>query len=612
MLSKLSSLLFGASRKTRRARVSKRRVFMEPLEDRRLLAVVWANRGDDDFGTHFGANATAAREIVDHAIDDWNAIITDFNYQNVGTPGNAPTDDLQVEIRAADLAGLGAGVLGATDEREFDAEGKPYTARIRIDDNAAGTNWFYDTSPENDSEYSTVVNAFAASATGGGAGTMLDFSTNITHELGHAVGIVGVHIGNSNDLMNANQPAGQRRLVSDVDRTYLAGLYTYTMATPSQVDTMYVNQNGSTAEVRGTNGADTVTLTASSVQVNGTQEAVTGNAFTVSTGGGNDVVNTSSSTQYLNSVSIDFGSGSDRLVYTADASSSYETNVSGTGISELYRFVGPSPYVGTSFTGAEFLDVNGTSGTDFIRVNSLSGVGNTTVNSQGGNDYVYASPSGQYLTYVTYDLGSGSYDRLYYTAAVGPSYGVSISGNSISVPYLFVGPSPYIPAPFSGAERMYVYGGSADDTMTFGANTGVTYAYLYGYGGNDIIDGRGSNTTLIVYGSTGNDTIYGGNLRDYLYGQDGNDTIYGEGGNDYIRAGNGNDDVFGGLGNDTIYGEDGNDDLVGNAGSDTIYGGNGDDWIFGEDWWTWSDPSDQLFGEAGYDYVFHDGWLEVG
>lgn len=84
--------------------------------------------------------------------------------------------------------------------------------------------------------------------------------------------------------------------------------------------------------------------------------------------------------------------------------------------------------------------------------------------------------------------------------------------------------------------------------------TGVTQSY---YGGNDI-----------VYGTTGHDTLLGG---------DGNDFISGRAGNDMLYGGAGNDTLVGGYGIDKLYGDDGNDILLGGPSNDILDGGSGID-----------------------------------
>lgn len=96
---------------------------------------------------------------------------------------------------------------------------------------------------------------------------------------------------------------------------------------------------------------------------------------------------------------------------------------------------------------------------------------------------------------------------------------------------------------------------NSNDGVTTGDDT------VYGYGGNDNLQGE-----------AGNDTIFGG---------DGNDILRGEGGNDILHGDAGNDDIRGQAGNDTIFGGAGEDTILGNGGVDTIDGGEGDDNISG-------------------------------
>jgi Ca2+-binding RTX toxin-like protein len=69
-------------------------------------------------------------------------------------------------------------------------------------------------------------------------------------------------------------------------------------------------------------------------------------------------------------------------------------------------------------------------------------------------------------------------------------------------------------------------------------------------------------------GDSANNTIIGGEGRDFLTGGDGNDTLTGGASADTLDGGNGNDILFGGTGNDL---------LIGGAGINTLTGGTGDD-----------------------------------
>ena len=106
-------------------------------------------------------------------------------------------------------------------------------------------------------------------------------------------------------------------------------------------------------------------------------------------------------------------------------------------------------------------------------------------------------------------------------------------------------------------------------------------------------DERETNVTTIT-GTSGDDTISGGN---------GADTIYGGDGNDIISGGNGVDALFGEGGNDQLSGDNGADDLTGGAGDDLIDGSNGFDTAY------YSGPIDEysFFSAAGYLHILHLG-----
>ena len=66
----------------------------------------------------------------------------------------------------------------------------------------------------------------------------------------------------------------------------------------------------------------------------------------------------------------------------------------------------------------------------------------------------------------------------------------------------------------------------------------------------------------VIGGGSGNDTIQGGPVANFLYGVGGNDTLLGGGGADYL---------YGGDAADTLDGEEGLDTLFGEAGYDSVY-----------------------------------------
>lgn len=100
-----------------------------------------------------------------------------------------------------------------------------------------------------------------------------------------------------------------------------------------------------------------------------------------------------------------------------------------------------------------------------------------------------------------------------------------------------------------------------------------------------------------IYGSAGNDVIYGTAHDDTIDGGDGRDVILGGNGDDVINGGDGVDVLVGSLGDDTLSGEGDNDKLRGRWGDDVLHGGDGDDELLG------NADDDELFGGAGNDLM---------
>ena len=88
---------------------------------------------------------------------------------------------------------------------------------------------------------------------------------------------------------------------------------------------------------------------------------------------------------------------------------------------------------------------------------------------------------------------------------------------------------------------------------------------------------KGKNPSLELTGTTGPDTLEGGDGNDLLIGKKGNDVLRGGRGKDELRGGQGDDDLHGGRGADTLFGGQGDDELTGGRGADRLLGGDGDD-----------------------------------
>jgi len=291
-------------------RASRRRLFtVETFESRTLLStIVWSNMGSamsdtDSFNAIYGTNAAAARTIVQTAIQAWEQVIQNFNYANVGTPGNAPTaNTYTLNISAADLGGGGRGV---TNTNGIDSAGKPFSSNITLDDDGGGAGWYFDANPNDNAEFTSLLNRFTSTFTTGSGN---DFYRTIVHEMGHAMGIAlnsslaivtggfltpagtdqndstanlqlftgattsatftsngGGHIYegpadpafpgnplNPFDLMNAGRTIGPpptRELITDLDANILRDAYGYTITTPSTIQTFLANFNTTTGEL---------------------------------------------------------------------------------------------------------------------------------------------------------------------------------------------------------------------------------------------------------------------------------------------------------------------------------------------------------------------------
>ena len=128
----------------------------------------------------------------------------------------------------------------------------------------------------------------------------------------------------------------------------------------------------------------------------------------------------------------------------------------------------------------------------------------------------------------------------------------------------------------------------------------VYFINVTGGPGNNSIDlsslmTANSNSLLMatsIQGGSGDDTITGSGLLDFIDGGEGDDSIHG---------GPGDDDIIGGPGHDTLNGDEGTDDLIqGGTGDDMLWSGSG-----APDGGTWN-----LFGGTGFNLI--DGVLEDG
>lgn len=160
----------------------------------------------------------------------------------------------------------------------------------------------------------------------------------------------------------------------------------------------------------------------------------------------------------------------------------------------------------------------------------------------------------------------------------------------------------------------YIVSLKGSDTLRAGAGADVAISgagadHVSGQGGADTLFGGYGDDTLV--GGSGRDSLGGGSGQDVLRGNWGADTLsggsqddklFGGSGRDRLNGNSGRDDLFGGRGNDLLYGHDGNDQLEGGDGADRIWGGSGHDVING------GAGNDQMRGNGGNDvFVFSTG-----
>jgi Ca2+-binding RTX toxin-like protein len=156
---------------------------------------------------------------------------------------------------------------------------------------------------------------------------------------------------------------------------------------------------------------------------------------------------------------------------------------------------------------------------------------------------------------------------------------------------------------FSDGVGDIALGGLGNDTIFNDSGR----ASLSGGSGNDVITGADDQTT--VYGGVGNDSITFADEKNVAFGEDGDDTIIGLKGNDIFSGGAGNDYIegaeaansasllFGNSGNDTLY--------LGDTSPDSAYGGQGDDSVFAGS--TASANGQYLSGDKGADKITYLG-----
>ena len=152
-----------------------------------------------------------------------------------------------------------------------------------------------------------------------------------------------------------------------------------------------------------------------------------------------------------------------------------------------------------------------------------------------------------------------------------------------------------------GAGDDTLYGGEVDNYINGGAGADT----LFGFGGNDTLVGGDGVDSL--QGGEGNDIVYVDINDSWFSGDGGIDTLIHQGGSsfDYALDQGEFENALLGFGDDTIYGGDADNQISGGGGDDTLFGFGGNDTLIG------ADGADSLQGGEGDDLIIideNDSW----
>jgi hypothetical protein len=161
--------------------------------------MVWVNRGQasDNFGTVFGANAEAARRVVDAVLNSWGTVLVNLNQPPVNGSPDRNTIRFTVSMDVG-REGFGGGAniteyaYPSEEDRDANRNGYPVAGTITLDRGTNGTpnNGFWiDPTPTEHSEYTDILSPAAARPGPLVVGT--DIYSTINAEIVHILGLFG-------------------------------------------------------------------------------------------------------------------------------------------------------------------------------------------------------------------------------------------------------------------------------------------------------------------------------------------------------------------------------------------------------------------------------------
>ncbi len=221
------------------------------------------------------------------------------------------------------------------------------------------------------------------------------------------------------------------------------------------------------------------------------------------------------------------------------------------GTEENVLAVGPAPFAGTLLHGldetASYTSVEAFNGgaaftvlTDLVTLNQQNGAADTT--------WVRGNLDG---TKLLVDVNGTAY----FTGGIDQILIAAVNGSSDADAILVE----------NTAAKAHIDGGAGNDTIT----TAEANDIIYGGDGDDLIATNGGDD--YVAGGADNDTIDGGAGNDGLHGNSGDDVLSGQDGHDLVSGGAGNDKVSGNHGQDVLIGGSGADQVIGNSDRDLLF-----------------------------------------
>ncbi len=351
--------------------------------------------------------------------------------------------------------------------------------------------------------------------------------------------------------------------------------------------------------------------------------------------GGSDVIIGSVGLVGLIDLDLDGGEGNDLLiggdgVDVLRGGAGNDTLIGGRGNDVVLGQDGSDLLIWNNGDGSDFME--GGAGFDFVQVNG---------SNTAGDDFSI-DPNGQRVRFQRNNLGL-------FTLDIGTTENLDVNGQGGSdVIVGSKGLNGLIGLDLDGGEgNDLLIGGDGVDVLRGGAGNDT----LIGGRGNDVMLGQDGSDLLIWNHGDGSDFMEGGEGFDFVQvngsntagddfsidpngervrfrrnnlslftlniGTTENLDVNGQGGSDVIVGSTGLNgliglDLDGGEGNDLLIGGDGVDVIRGGAGNDTLIGGRGNDVMLGQNGsdlliWNNGDGSDFMEGGEGFDFVQVNG-----